>query len=66
LKRKHGEAEAIRTGLEGLEFHRLVRAGYLEQLEDAAPGTWARVDATLPPGEVAKAVWRAAAPFLGA
>src|SRR5689334_14898569 len=60
LKRKHGEEAAIRTGLEGLDFHRLVRAGYLEQLEDAPLGAWARVDATLPRADVAGAVWDAA------
>ena len=66
LKRKHGEEEAIRTGLEGLEFHRLVRAGYLEQLEDASSDTWARIDATMPPSDVAAAVWRAATSIIRA
>jgi dTMP kinase len=59
LKRKLGEAEAIRTGLEDLDFHRLVRAGYLEQMEAAPPNTWTRIDATLPPPQVAEAAWAA-------
>jgi dTMP kinase len=59
LKRKLGEAEAIRTGLEDLDFHRLVRAGYLEQMEAAPPNTWARIDATLSPPQVAEAAWAA-------
>jgi dTMP kinase len=66
LKRKLGEAEALRTGLEGLEFHRLVRAGYLEQMGDAQPGTWARIDAGASPEDVANAVWEAAAGFVRA
>jgi dTMP kinase len=54
LARKHGEDEAIRTGLEAVEFHRRVRAGYAVQMEAAAAGSWVRIDATLPPGEVAE------------
>jgi dTMP kinase len=37
--------------LEGLEFHRRVRAGYLAQAA-ADPARWLVIDATLPPGEV--------------
>jgi dTMP kinase len=59
LTRKHGEDEAIRTGLESVEFHRRVRRGYLSQMVEAAPGTWVRIDATLPPDEVAAAAWAA-------
>jgi dTMP kinase len=62
LTRKHGEDEAIRTGLESVEFHRRVRRGYLSQMVEAAPGTWVRIDAALPPGEVAAAAWAAIAP----
>jgi dTMP kinase len=57
LRRKHGEAEAIRTGLEGLDFHRKVREGYLDQAStDAA--RWLVVDATLPSDAVVEWVWR--------
>jgi dTMP kinase len=60
LQRKLGEAEAIRTGTEALDFHRRVREGYLAQMQSAAPGTWARIDATQPLDAVAAAVWAAA------
>jgi dTMP kinase len=59
LARKHGEAEAIRTGLESLEFHRKVRAGYAALMAEAAPGTWLHLDATRPPGELANEVFKA-------
>lgn len=59
LKRKLGEAEAIRTGLEDLDFHRLVRAGYLEQMERATHRSWSRIDATLPPDRVLSRAWTA-------
>ncbi|MCC6958821.1 MAG: dTMP kinase [Dehalococcoidia bacterium] len=58
LRRKLGEAEAIRTGLEGLEFHRKVREGYLAQAA-ADPLRWRVIDATLPPEEVAALAWEA-------
>ena len=62
LRRKHGEEEAIRTGLEDIDFHRLVRAGYLEQMEDRRrTHAWVRLDASLPAAEVADAVWAAVA-----
>lgn len=48
LARKLGEVEAIVTGREALAFHQRVRAGYLAQFEAAKPGTWLRIDATLP------------------
>lgn len=57
LARKHGEAEAIRTGLESLDFHRKVRAGYAALMADAPPGTWLRLDATRPPEELAAATF---------
>lgn len=44
LARKRGETEAIRVGLETLEFHRRVRAGYQQLMATAAPGSWAMVD----------------------
>jgi dTMP kinase len=56
LRRKLGEAEAIRTGLETLEFHRKVRAGYHALMAAAQPGSWVKIDATLPADEVAEAV----------
>ena len=56
LRRKLGEAEAIRTGLEGLAFHRKVREGYLAQAA-ADPGRWVVVDGTLPAAEVVERVW---------
>jgi dTMP kinase len=65
LRRKLGEDEALRTGLETIDFHRLVRAGYLEQMELARPGAWTRIDATLPPDGVANAAWAAAARAAG-
>lgn len=61
LRRKHGEAEAIRTGREDLAFHQLVRAGYLALMDEAPPGRWTRIDAMLPPGEVAALAWAAIA-----
>jgi dTMP kinase len=60
LGRKHGEAEAIRTGLEGLEFHRRVRESYLAQAAAAPPGRWLVIDASQPPETVAEAAWAAA------
>jgi dTMP kinase len=52
LRRKHGEAEAIRTGLEGIEFHRKVRAGYLAQASSGR-GRWIVIDASLSAVQVA-------------
>jgi dTMP kinase len=59
LSRKHGEAEAIQTGLEGPEFHQRVRESYLAQATAAAPGRWLVVDARQPPEAVVEAVWAA-------
>jgi len=59
LARKHGEGEAIRTGLEALDFHRRVRAGYLALMAEAPAGTWVTVDASLPPEQVEAAAWAA-------
>lgn len=56
LRRKLGETEAIRTGLEGLAFHRKVRDGYLAQAA-ADPARWLVIDATLPAGDVVERVW---------
>lgn len=57
LRRKHGEAEAIRTGLEGLEFQRKVREGYLQQAERGGE-RWVVVDGEMPADEVAEWVWQ--------
>lgn len=59
LQRKLGEAEAIRTGTEALDFHRRVREGYFIQMQSTAPGTWVRVDASQPLEAVTAAVWAA-------
>lgn len=59
LRRKHGEIEAIRTGLEGLAFHQRVREGYLALMAEPGPGKWLRLDATLPADEIAEAAWAA-------
>jgi len=59
LTRKHGEEEAIRTGQEDVAFHQLVRAGYLAQMDDAPRGRWVRIDASLPPDEVAATAYAA-------
>ncbi len=59
LARKHGEEEAIRTGLENLEFHRKVREGYLLQAR-AAADRWSVIDAALSPENVAQSAWSAA------
>ena len=56
LARKHGESEAIRTGLESLDFHRRVREGYLALMAEARPGSWLQLDATQAPAELAEAV----------
>ena len=53
-----GAAEWDRIEAEALEFHRRVRAGYLE-LAAAEPSRWRVVDANQPPERVAEAVWRA-------
>ena len=56
LKRKLGETEAIRTGLEGVEFHRKVREGYLAQAA-ADPARWLVVDAALSREQVVERIW---------
>ncbi len=53
LSRKLSETEAIRTGLEALEFHALVRESYRAQMDAAPDGRWAIIDASLPPEQVA-------------
>jgi dTMP kinase len=58
LRRKLGETEAIRTGLEGLAFHRNVREGYLAQAA-GDPEKWLVIDATLAPDAVVERVWAA-------
>ncbi|MGE3074958.1 MAG: dTMP kinase [Dehalococcoidia bacterium] len=56
LRRKHGETEAIRTGLEGIAFHRKVRGGYLAQAA-ADRDRWLVIDGTMSPEEVVEAIW---------
>jgi dTMP kinase len=59
LQRKRGEDEAIRTGLEDLEFHRRVRRGYTTLAMNAPPGAWITLDASQPPETVAGDAWDA-------
>lgn len=59
LRRKLGEAEAIRTGLQSVEFHRRVRDGYAAQMDAAPAGSWVRIDATLAPEDVAARAFEA-------
>lgn len=54
LERKHGEREVIATGTEALAFHRRVSEGYRAMYEAAAPGSWTRIDASLPAAAVAR------------
>jgi dTMP kinase len=65
LARKLGEEEAIRTGLETLEFHRRVRKGYLAQAASSAPGAWLTIDATQPPSRVQDDAWAWIEPLFG-
>jgi dTMP kinase len=46
MRRKRGETEVIATGREALAFHQRVRQGYVEMLEQAAAGSWVRIDAS--------------------
>ena len=59
LARKHGEAEAIRTGLESLAFHARVREGYRALGREAAAGAWVVLDGAGSAGEVAERAWAA-------
>ncbi|MBE7519968.1 MAG: dTMP kinase [Thermoflexaceae bacterium] len=59
LARKLGEAESIRTGLESVAFHERVRDGYRRQMEEAAPGSWVRINAAQPLVEVEMRAWEA-------
>jgi thymidylate kinase len=65
LARKHGEAEAIRTGLETLEFHRRVRKGYLAQATGSPPGAWLTLDAAHSPAEIEADAWAWIEPLVG-
>ncbi len=53
VKRKLGEEEAIRTGLEDLEFHYRVREGYRLQAK-ADRVKWKVIDATQPAEDVSR------------
>ncbi len=59
LRRKLGEQEAIRTGLEAVAFHRKVRDGYLAQMSAAEAGSWVRIDASQSADIVADEAWAA-------
>ncbi len=50
-RRRSGQGEWNRLDAEALEFHRRVRAGYLE-LAGQEPTRWVVIDADRPPGEV--------------
>lgn len=54
LRRKRGETEAIRIGLETLEFHQRVRQGYLSLMATAAAGSWLRLDASASAEDVSR------------
>lgn len=66
LARKHGETEAIRTGLEALEFHARVRESYRAQMDAAPDGSWAVVDASLPAEVVAERAFASVQAWLAA
>ncbi len=53
---RRGRAGADRFEAEELEFHRRVRAGYLE-LARSDPERWLVLDAQVPPGVLARQVW---------
>jgi dTMP kinase len=59
LARKRGEAQAVRTGLEDIAFHRRVRSGYYALAASAPPGAWLVLDASRPPEMVAADAWAA-------
>ena len=58
LHRK-SEEERQRFEEESLEFHRIVRRGYLEQAW-AEPARWLRVDGMLPQQRIAEVIWERA------
>ncbi len=64
LGRKRGETEAIRTGLEDLDFHRKVRRGYTMMAMASAPGAWITLDASQPPETIAAWAWDAVEPLV--
>ena len=65
IARKHGEEEAIRTGLEGLAFHRKVRGGYTAMAASSPPGRWLTFDASRPAEEIARYASEAVADIVG-
>ena len=64
LARKRGETEAIRTGLEDLDFHRKVRRSYTMMAMASAPGAWITLDASQPPETIAAWAWDAVGPLV--
>lgn len=61
---RRGRAEADRFEAEDLEFHRRVRAGYLE-LARSDPERWLVLDAQAPPADLARRVWSGVRDLLG-
>ncbi|MFM9108296.1 MAG: dTMP kinase [Chloroflexota bacterium] len=59
-RRLGGAGEVNRIDLEGIDFHRRVRACYHE-LVAADPGAWVVIDASRPRADVASELWRAVA-----
>jgi len=58
LKRKLGEGDAVRTGKEGLEFHRKVYAGYKALVAEAGPAA-VTIDGSQPLDAVVDQAWDA-------
>lgn len=65
LARKRGEAEAIRIGLQTLEFHERVHEGYAALMANAPEGWWVRVDASSSARAVIDAAFAAVTAALG-
>jgi dTMP kinase len=60
---KGSEKAPDRIGQEGAEFHERVRQGYLA-MAAAEPQRFLVVDATLPPEEITRTIWRRLEPLL--
>jgi dTMP kinase len=63
LARKQGESVPDRIGQEGAAFHERVRQGYLAMAAQE-PERFLVVDATLPPEEITRTIWRRLEPLL--
>lgn len=64
-RREQATSDWNRLDGEALPFHERVRAGYLA-LAAAEPARWVVLDATLPPNELARAIWEVVAARLPA